>query len=120
MFEIPEDPQVLFDIVAKHLLKQNERSENEDSECLYRGPRGLKCAAGCLIPDDSYHESMEHISWHALIYSKHPVPKQHVNLISELQVIHDTQRPLRWIVELRKLAVRMDLNTLVLDNLTTE
>lgn len=118
MFELPETEQEVFDIVANHLIKQNKKSIR-NGKSMYRGPRGLKCAAGCLIPDDSYHESMEHISWHALIYSKHPVPKQHVNLISELQVIHDTQRPLRWIVELRKLAVRMDLNTLVLDNLTT-
>jgi hypothetical protein len=42
-------PQAAFNRVAKHLLRQNEKSIAGD-ECLYRGPRGLRCAVGALIP----------------------------------------------------------------------
>jgi hypothetical protein len=45
-------PQAAFDKVARHLLKQNARSTNETTgECLYRGPNGLRCAIGALIPE---------------------------------------------------------------------
>lgn len=113
MFEIPEDPQVLFDIVAKHLLKQNERSENEDSECLYRGPRGLKCAAGCLIPDDKYIRNMECKSWERLVYFKIAPPTNQA-LIEKLQQMHDCFDPESWLDELYKLAAELKLNTSVL------
>lgn len=45
--------QQIFDKVAEHLLTQKERSI-KNGKCLYRGPYGLKCAIGALIPDELY------------------------------------------------------------------
>ena len=42
--------QAAFNKVARHLLRQNAKSTNKDGECLYRGPNGLRCAVGALIP----------------------------------------------------------------------
>ena len=45
--------QEIFNIVALHLFKQQAGSFDEEySHCLYRNEDGLKCAIGCLIPDD--------------------------------------------------------------------
>ncbi len=47
--------QEIFDKVATHLLTQGERAwSNELGGCAYRGIGGLRCAVGCLIPDESY------------------------------------------------------------------
>lgn len=113
MIEIPEDPQVVFDIVAEHLLKQNERSENEDHICLYRGPRGLKCAVGCLIPDDKYNSIMENTPWDILVDCE-IVPSINSVLIRKLQVIHDIFAPKDWLDKLYELADELKLNTCVL------
>ena len=52
-------PQEIFDTVAKHLITQGQQSQRDDGTCLYRGPGGLKCAVGVLIPDDVYTPEME-------------------------------------------------------------
>jgi hypothetical protein len=50
--------QETFDKVCVHLLTQLQKSVFLDSNgsmaCAYRGPNGLKCAVGCLIPDELY------------------------------------------------------------------
>lgn len=61
-----EERQMVFDTVVEALLKQGKPSSNED-ECLYRGPRGLKCAIGHLIPDESYNPNIESSSVSGLI-----------------------------------------------------
>lgn len=53
--------QETFDTVIAHLRKQGKQSR-EGSRCKYRGPNGLKCAVGCLIPDEQYSEWMEDFS----------------------------------------------------------
>ena len=56
--------QTAFNIVKNHLLTQMTKSmeENEfgDTQCLYRGPNGTKCAIGALITDEEYKEITEH------------------------------------------------------------
>lgn len=37
------------------MLEQGKRSTNSEG-CMYRGPNGLKCAIGHLIPDNLYDE----------------------------------------------------------------
>ena len=54
-------PQEAFETVANHLLAQGRPSKNEKGMCVYRGPNGLKCAVGALIPDESYNPRMEDI-----------------------------------------------------------
>ncbi len=42
--------QEAFNKICDHLMTQLARSE-DDSSCCYRGPGGVKCAVGCLLPD---------------------------------------------------------------------
>jgi hypothetical protein len=51
--------QKVFNKVTKHLLTQDEQSIGEDNTCLYRSPKGLKCAIGCLIKDKFYTKELE-------------------------------------------------------------
>jgi hypothetical protein len=50
--------QLMFDDVAKHMAQQRKRSTH-DGTCLYRGPNGLKCGIGALIPDANYSPAMD-------------------------------------------------------------
>lgn len=45
--------QAIFNRVWAHAIAQNESSSSE-GRCLYRGPGGLKCFIGALIPDEAY------------------------------------------------------------------
>ena len=51
--------QDIFDFVATHLITQSVVSEDASGQCVYRSPDGLKCAIGCLIPDDAYRGNLE-------------------------------------------------------------
>ncbi|UOL48627.1 hypothetical protein [Pseudomonas phage Astolliot] len=114
--------QQIFDQVAEHLLHQNEISAHKKSEngipgyCSYRGPRGLKCAAGCLIADDEYDPMMDSgmdTSWLDLVKGG-VVPPAHATFIRELQILHDTSSVSRWYLSLKTLAMSFSLNTDVL------
>jgi hypothetical protein len=53
--------QEVFDKALTHLRAQGKPSLNPKTiwKCQYRSPEGLKCAVGCLIPDEDYREEME-------------------------------------------------------------
>ena len=104
--------QEVFDKVAKHLLKQNMKSEGCGA-CLYRGPSKLKCAAGCLISDSEYSPEMETKDWDLLII-KGVVPEKHSKLIIQLQYIHDINTPLEWREKLIELADKLKFSKKVL------
>lgn len=108
--------QEVFDHVSKHLLSQGCKSvrydENEkysNTHCLYRGPNGTKCAAGCLIDDTEYDVEMENLTWNTLCQRK-IVPLSHQDLIIELQEIHDDYTPDKWPEKLKQLANYYRLN----------
>jgi hypothetical protein len=106
-------PQEVFDQVAKHLLEQGKKSfkldEDGDEFCLYRGPEGLKCAAGCLIADNEYKDDMEGGSWSYLVRRGY-APETHKILIAKLQAIHDEKEPSTWREGLLEISKRFDLN----------
>lgn len=57
--------QETFDMIVKHLAQQGRRSELTGGfayGCAYRGPDNMKCAVGCLIPDELYDWSLERMS----------------------------------------------------------
>jgi len=93
----------VFDFVKAHLLAQGSKCVNSEGKCRYRSG-DLKCAAGCLIPDSVYDESMEGKSWDFLVGNGR-VPKNHRYLISRLQRVHDCTAPDAWpgmLEEIRK------------------
>lgn len=93
--------QEAFDKVVAHLKTQKKRSTESLSlkagdKCLYRGPNGLKCAIGCLIPDELYDNNMDYGGnssiQHAL--EKNPALAKYFSgipllLLSDLQRAHD-------------------------------
>lgn len=85
----------VFEYIRNHLLTQNSRSADIDGTCVYKNEQGLKCAAGCLIPDEKYHPKIEGTKWCKLVGIGY-VPKAHVKLIQEMQYIHDDNDPITW------------------------
>ena len=86
----PMTAQEIFDTVVAHLRKQGCRSA-ENGTCLYRGPDGTKCAAGCLIPVEMYTPNIEGAWWKsgALDAIRKHVGEEHSSLIVDLQDTHD-------------------------------
>lgn len=112
--------QEIFDKVATHLLTQNERSVALGT-CMYRGTGGMKCAIGCLIPDDRYLPWMERRSVEYPGISEAagvgPVPDEDETddwLPMQLQHIHDNESPAEWRNSLRRLAIKRGLSPAVL------
>jgi hypothetical protein len=100
--------QQVFDQVATHLLTQQNQSISVYGICLYRGPEDLRCAAGCLVADDEYSDSMENAGWLSLVKYK-KVPGTHAELIQELQEVHDFHTPSEWRTALHELANEHEL-----------
>jgi len=106
----PITKQETFDIVFKHLKQQGCKSLN-GGRCLYRGPNGLKCAAGVLIPDDKYHEGLE---WATIDFGTragellrdlgHNIP-----LVRDLQLCHDGLNVEDWGLRLEEIAKKHGL-----------
>lgn len=79
------------------LLKQGVGSKKGDG-CFYRGPDGLKCAVGQIIPDAMYDLSLEGQS--ARDVKVAPILEKlgySILLCIQLQEIHDTEEPETWL-----------------------
>ena len=72
---------------------RNDPYDNVADACLYRGPNGRKCAAGWLIDDAHYDESLEGMTADrsdvvdALVASG--VARQDIGFVRDLQRVHD-------------------------------
>lgn len=114
--------QEVFDYVVSNLLRQGEKSIFPGTiSCRrgpnrYRGPNGLKCAAGWLIADDEYREEFEGKGWTNL-YRVGSVPATHGFLISSLQDCHDYENNeiQDWPREFANVARTHNLDTTVID-----
>lgn len=96
--------QEVFDKVVAHLRKQGCKSIDADG-CLYRGPDGTMCAAGCLIDDEDYHPFME---GYPIILNLETCETggraaeavfqntEHLDLVLDLQDIHDYRMVEQW------------------------
>lgn len=100
-----------FLFVKDHLLTQKKRSEsNFDSidekvnTCKYRGPEGLACAIGALIPNEFYDEAMEGCGSnddYVIDALEEAFPEWNINvatlvMLEQLQTLHDSIDPERW------------------------
>lgn len=108
--------QETFDTVVKHLLTQNKRSEDRYSTgCKYKTSTGLKCAVGCLIPDDKYSPEMEGSS---TLFGQVKLLMEDlghdISLLGRLQGIHDSELVRFWPIHLTELASEFDLNDSIL------
>ena len=106
----------VFKRVAKHLLAQNEacRGGVTLSDCWYRHPSRveLKCAIGCLIPDEFYSEEIENKTVEEPIVKEvlekslnQPIRSSDIKLLEDLQGLHDYLDPKEWRKKLDALAM---------------
>ncbi len=114
--------QEVFDQGALHLLTQNKKCHQVSKNgwgstsdvCMYRF-EGLKCVGGCFISDEEYDPSMEENTWKDLIRAER-VPKDHDNLITILQNIHDNKPVEDWKKELAALGLSLNLRVDMVNN----
>ncbi len=113
--------QQVFDRVSDHLLTQKKKSlrpksdwiEADKPECAYRGVDGLKCAVGCLFTD----EDMKIVKENTVVgvyENKFETIRTNYSMLDELQSIHDTKKPSRWIEKLAVLAKKYNIDASVL------
>lgn len=100
--------QQTFDIICNHLLTQNEKSRNgEGGACKYRDRQGNRCAVGVLIPKEKYDSAMEGQIVNCLSSQVHILMKNlghDIDLLSSLQVVHDSTEASDWGEHLRLVA----------------
>lgn len=102
--------QETFNIVVQNLRRQRKQSLGIDGSCLYRSDDGLKCAAGWLIPDDKYSDSIEDKCADDESVACILEEEGHdVDLVLSLQRIHDDIPPSGWEHSWRTLANRFHL-----------
>lgn len=122
--------QQIFDQVVDHLLTQKVQSMGEYDTCKYRmtldDGKVLKCAVGCLIPDDKYHPNMEGDVHHLMtlingsnyigeIAIANPNPEvftdENESFLQDLQYIHDKDNStvLEWASDLQDYAEKIGL-----------
>lgn len=79
----------------------------EGTTCMYRGPRGLKCAAGHAIPDEVYEPGMEGLPFYKVVnqYNLDFSPEE-VEELCKLQCAHDGSHSSSHFVETFKLLVQ--------------
>lgn len=95
--------QEIFDKVVAHLRAQGGKALNENQMCQYRARDGAKCAIGCLILDEHYSKSLEGENVdQVLVYDAlraSGMPSKAIDLVRELQKVHDCVRTNQWEVE---------------------
>ena len=106
--------QEIFDTVVDGLRKQGHTSEDKDG-CMYRGPNDAKCAAGILIDQSEYNPNMERgtiaqvLEMNTCPISLRERLLPHLDLIRELQLIHDKENIPLWETRFSSLAERFNL-----------
>lgn len=100
--------QKVFDKVAEHLIKQGKKSISKGM-CMYRSPDGSKCAAGFLISDEEYRPNMENKPYQDIIEG-YNYSRKHLRLISDLQLLHDSEPVYKRREQLVELAIRNNLS----------
>jgi hypothetical protein len=102
--------QELFSRVRNHLLTQQHKSLDAFGDCMYRGPDGLQCAIGCLIPDEKYDRDFEQRRvTNTTIREAAGITSDQTDLAISLQNVHDGYSVDEWPDALQKVAVNYGL-----------
>ncbi len=104
--------QDIFHIVKNHLLAQNARAVSDKGFCMYRTDSGKKCAFGVLIPDSLYDPDMESKNAGSVLgqFANLSYLREHGDLITDLQQVHDFWPPEDWKVGLAFIAGKHKVN----------
>lgn len=112
--------QEAFDKAVSGVIKQGSKSFTSNG-CKYRGPNGLKCAVGHLIPNDIYEPDME--TGITYLYQEYPVIQKlfkdvDLGMLTDLQIAHDKADELNFTSSFKQIAWEIakdyNLNTNVL------
>lgn len=116
--------QEIFDKSATHLLSQDSKSfmHGANSEFAYYGSGDKMDAIGCLIPLECYHVGLEGHSIEQLISSFNDemvdifgeLSHKKINLLIDLQKIHDDTEVSKWKIALHDLTYKYNLSNKVL------
>lgn len=113
--------QEVYDTITTHLRKQGHKSllqnqlvshlSGKTVICAYRGAGEDKCAAGILIGNDDYKQTMEGISWYDVCrwLSNASELREHEDLIISMQNIHDNYEVDHWEAMFNKVAIKYEL-----------
>lgn len=119
--------QEVFDYIAHHMLTQGKKAYNDYTDsCCYRivinDGEVLKCAAGCLIPDEDYDPKIEGKKWRSLPlkFREFKSCTHHEEMISLLQSAHDFREMSDWKTRLREIGEHCKLSTEILDQFKDE
>ncbi|WP_395066127.1 hypothetical protein [Paraburkholderia silvatlantica] len=120
------DAQDVFDVIAWQLLRQNARATAFDGvKCMYRAPDGKRCAIGWIMPDEVYHKTIEFMGVRDIAQQMINTNYadafarflyRHMDLLRDLQEMHDARMPCDWPVAMRVIAQRYHLNSSVIEN----
>jgi hypothetical protein len=116
--------QQIFDQVARHLLTQGQRATDPISDgCRYRTFDGRSCAVGCLLtPEEAQAADEADTAGVQDLVAFHLLPARllgHVELLHQLQQVHDIDEPCDWRAELRVVAEDHQLSAAVLEELAS-
>lgn len=105
--------QEAFDKIATHLLTQQEKALDGGNNCAYLTEEGLKCAIGCLIPEDKYDITMEGFGvremreldyWMDELHLDDVIEENMMNFYTEMQDTHDAWPVDEWPWRLKMVA----------------
>jgi hypothetical protein len=107
--------QDVFNKIWDYFIVNKNPKAGDNNTCYYRGPGGIKCFVGVLIPDDMYSPDMENKSAGEML-EKFPALMKHLDasgsdlfFLKILQDIHDYYTPDMWRKELNDFAITFDL-----------
>lgn len=101
--------QEAFNKMVQHLRAQKVKSLASDGTCLYRGPNGLKCAVGALIPDEEYRTQFEDVIASTVVQNCPSLQGIDKGLLNKMQNAHDNVRVQFWEDEFKEIAEEFDL-----------
>lgn len=99
--------QEIFWKIKNHLLSQNKKCVNSKGKCVLRF-ENLKCAASVLIPDNDYSEKLEQSNFFDFLKDSGYI-KNELDLIADLQLMHDFESEIDWPMLLQKIAESWNL-----------
>ncbi len=99
--------QWMFDKAISFVIEQGKASVTKDGKCMYRGPKGTKCAIGALIPDKLYTRNMDTYSSVDQFIPGCAYSDPREAFLSDLQECHDYADDEDFVNDVRRLARKM-------------
>lgn len=106
--------QQAFDKMVTHLFTQKEKALSPGGGCRYLAFDGLKCAVGCLIPEEEYSTSIEGKRVLRIAEIIPALKGLSIDMLSNVQAIHDNRPTHVWFNSLRDVCCRFKLDDTVL------